>query len=544
MRADRARSRGGFAAAGALLERSMLLTLDPARRAYRSLRAAGAHLEAGSFDLAESLLASIDTDALDELGRAYVDLLRARHAVFGGDLRDAAESQLRAAMRLETVDLQFAALTYISAMGAATLAEGFGRGAGIVDIAEVAIRCPQPAVPTMIDWLRMGLAGVTVDGPAAAAPALRQALESSERDGVDAQPSQYHGFQVAAAVVLWDCDAYRDVVSAQVQAAREVGSLAMLPSALNSLAQLHVFEGDLDAAASAIAEADEISNLTGSNLVASAAALHAAVRGDAAAASRIAEQITRAQAQGLGMALKTAQWATATLHNGLGEYEQAFAAGTDAIAHRWEWGSQLFFDELIEAAARCGQAAVGAAALERLAETVEPSGTDWGIGIQRRSQALLAPDESAEALYLESIDRLARTRIRPQLARAHLLYGEWLRRANRRVDARSELRTAHDMFVDMGIHGFGERARHELLATGETVRKRSANTFDALTPQEAHIARLAADGSTNTEIGAQLFISPRTVEWHLRKVFTKLGVTSRRELRGALPGHSGVGREV
>src|SRR5262245_10257075 len=258
--ADRARSRGGFAAAGALLERSMSLTLDPARRANRCLGAAAAHLEAGSFDLAASLLASIETDALDELGRAYVDLLRARHAVFGGDLRDAAESQLRAAMRLETVDLRFAALTYISAMGAATLAESFGRGAGIVDIAEVAIRCPQPEDPTMIDWLRAGLAGVTVDGPAAAASALRQALEASERDGLDAQPSQYRGFQVAAAVLLWDCDAYRDVVSAQVQAAREIGSLAMLPSALNSLAQLHVFEGDLDAAASAIAEADEISH--------------------------------------------------------------------------------------------------------------------------------------------------------------------------------------------------------------------------------------------------------------------------------------------
>ena len=542
--AERARSRGGFAAAGALLERSMSLTLDPARRARRCLGAAAAHLEAGSFDLAASLLASIDTDSLDELGRAYADLLRARHAVFGGDLRDAAESQLRAAMRLEAVDLQFAALTYVSAMGAATLAESFGRGAGIVDIAQVALRCPQPEVPTMIDWLRMGLAMVTVDGPAAAGPALRHALEPTGPDGVAAQPSQYHGFQVAAAVVLWDCDAYRDVVSAQVQAARESGSLAMLPSALNSLAQLRVFEGDLDAAASAIAEADEISNLTGSNLVASAAALHAAIRGDDGAAMRIAEQMTRAQAEGLGMALKTAQWATAMLHNGLGQYEQALTAGRDAIAHRWEWGSQLFFNELIEAAARCGHAGVGAAALEQLAETVEPSGTDWGLGIQRRSQALLAPDGSAEALYRESIDRLARTRLRPQLARSRLLYGEWLRRANRRVDARAELRTAHDMFVEMGIHGFAERARRELLATGETVRKRSVDSFDELTPQEAHIARLAADGCTNTEIGAQLFISPRTVEWHLRKVFTKVGVTSRRELRDALPRHAGAGRHA
>jgi DNA-binding CsgD family transcriptional regulator len=533
--ADRARARGGLAAAGALLERSVALTLDPARRAQRTLGAAAAHLEAGSFDVAAGLLASAELESLDDLGRAYVDLLRARHAVFGGDLRSTPENLLRAAMRLEPIDLGFAASTYVSAMGAATLVESFGRGAGIVDIAEAANNCPQPETPTTIDWLRMGLAQVTVDGPAIAASTLRRALETSEGDPVGTDVSQLLGFKAAAAVVLWDGDAYRDLAMLQVQAAREVGSLAMLPSALNSLAQLHLFEGDLGAAASAIAEANEIAEVTSSNLGASVAALHAGVRGDDGAATQIAEQVATARAEGLGMALKTAQWATATLHNGLGQYEQALAAGTDAMEHRWEWGSQHFYDELIEAAARCGQRAVAVATLERLGETVEPSGSDWGIGIQRRSQALLAQDDAAEDLYRESIDRLGRTRIRPQLARAHLLYGEWLRRENRRVDAREQLRTAYDMFNAMGIHAFAERTRHELMATGETVRKRSADTFDELTPQEAHIARLAADGYTNVEIGGQLFISARTVEWHLRKVFTKLGVTSRRELREALP---------
>jgi len=538
--ADRARARGGLAASGALRERSVALTLDPALRARRSVGAAAAYLEAGSFDVAASLLASIDVESLDDLGRAYVDLLRARHAVFGGNLREAPESMLRAASGLEAIDIHFATMTYISALGAATLADVFGRGAGIVEIAERALQCPQPEVPATLDWLRRGLSQVTIDGPAVAEPALRRALDMTEANPTGAEASQWLGFLIGAAVLLWDDDAHRDLVMMQVQAAREVGSLAMLPTALNGLAQLHVFEGDLGAAASAVAEANEIAKLTNSNLVASMAAVLAGVRSDENAAELIADQIASARTAGHGMALKSAYWANATLHNGRGEYDQALVAATEAMEHHWEWGSQLFFAELVEAAVRCGQLGVAAAALERLAETVDPSATDWGIGTQRRCQALLAEGDDAEDLFRESIDRLSRTRIRPQLARAHLLYGEWLRRENRRIDAREQLRAAHDMFTVMGMLAFAERARRELLATGETVRKRSADTFDELTPQEAHIARLAAEGYTNVEIGNQLFISARTVEWHLRKVFTKLGVKSRRELREALPQRASV----
>jgi DNA-binding CsgD family transcriptional regulator len=249
----------------------------------------------------------------------------------------------------------------------------------------------------------------------------------------------------------------------------------------------------------------------------------------------IADQIAVARTSHLGLALKSALWASATLHNGSGRYQQALAVATEAEALPWGWNSHLFVHELIEAAERCGQRVVAVAALDRLTAYSETSGSDWAMGMQYRSQALLADDDAAEDLYREAINRLSRTKIRPELARAHLLYGEWLRRENRRIDARVQLRMAHEMFVDMGINAFAERTRHELLATGETVRKRTVDSFAELTPQEAHIARLAADGRTNPEIGAQLFISARTVEWHLRKVFTKLNVSSRRELGEALP---------
>jgi len=441
-------------------------------------------------------------------------------------------------MRLETIDVHFATMTFISALGAATLADVFGRGAGIVEIAERALQCPQPETSATLSWLLRGLAQVTIDGPAAAEPALRRALDMTEANQSGAEASQWLGFLIAAAVVLWDGDAHRDLVMMQVQAARDVGSLAMLPSALNSLAQLQIFEGDLGAAASAVAEANEIAKLTNSNLIASIAAILAGVRGDDDAAGQIADQIASARTAGHGMALKSAHWAKATLHNSLGQYDQALTAAIEAMEHHWEWGSQLFFAELVEAAARCGQHKNATTAIDRLAETAQPSNSDWGIGIHRRCQALLAGADEAESLFRESIERLSRTRIRPQLARAHLLYGEWLRRENRRVDAREQLRAAYEMFTAMGMHAFAERTRHELLATGETVRKRGADSFDELTPQEAHIARLAAEGSTNVEIGGQLFISARTVEWHLRKVFTKLGVKSRRELRDALPQHA------
>jgi DNA-binding CsgD family transcriptional regulator len=258
-----------------------------------------------------------------------------------------------------------------------------------------------------------------------------------------------------------------------------------------------------------------------------------AVRGDEReATSLIRVAITDAVARGEGFVVSSAEWATALLNNGLGYYSEALAAATRASENVWELGFRNFaLVELIEAATRCGDHQAAEGAYKQLAGMTLVSGTDWALGIESRSHALLAGDDQAEFLYRDAIGHLERTRVRFELARAHLLYGEWLRRQNRRVDARHQLRTADNLFSAVGATGFAERARRELLATGETVRKRGVETSTELTDQEACVARLVSEGLTNSEIGAQLFISARTVEWHLRKVFTKLGVGSRKELR-------------
>jgi DNA-binding CsgD family transcriptional regulator len=295
-------------------------------------------------------------------------------------------------------------------------------------------------------------------------------------------------------------------------------------------------EGDLTAASYALAEVEQINfDKIGSNLATSFGAILAGLRGGDDATRTIEEQLGIGRARGQGEAVKCALWGSAMLHNGRGEYARALTAANEAMQHPWEWAGYPRFAELIEAAVRCEHTEIATAALARLKESTEPSGSDWAMGVQHRSEALLADGTAAEDLYRAAIEHLIRTPLRPDLARAHLLYGEWLRRENRHVDAREQLRTAHDSFTEMGMLAFGERARIELAATGETVRKRTVEARDALTPQEAHIAQLAAEGLTNVEIGERLFISHRTVEFHLRKVFSKLGVTSRRQLREVLP---------
>ena len=251
-----------------------------------------------------------------------------------------------------------------------------------------------------------------------------------------------------------------------------------------------------------------------------------------------------AEAVGAGLAVRVAQWAAAVLYNGLGRYDEAATAARQVTAEDIDpYPAMWALPELVEAAARIGDTDIAGRGLERLAEVTQPAGTDFALGILARRRALLSDGAAAEGLYREAIDRLGRTSLRPELARAHLLYGEWLRREGRRVDAREQLRTAHEMFAAIGMEAFAERARRELVATGEKVRKRSPETRDELTPQEEQIARLARDGLSNPEIGTQLFISARTVEWHLRKVFTKLGITSRRQLRTLLrDGSRSVGR--
>jgi DNA-binding CsgD family transcriptional regulator len=342
---------------------------------------------------------------------------------------------------------------------------------------------------------------------------------------------------VRAAGDLWDDESWHMLATRQVEFARDAGALTVLPVALNSRIYMHLNAGELAAAASLIEEAEAVTEATGSHLAPYGALLLAVWRGREGEATALsAAMMDEVVRRGEGLGLTVLLWATAVLYNSLGRYEDALAAARRVGEESYE---QLFSKwsavELIEAATRIGVRERVADACERLSETTRASGTDWALGFEARTRALLSDDDTADRLYREAIDRLGRTRVRVELARAHLLSGVGLRRERRRVDAREQLRTAHGMFVAMGAEGFAERARRELAATGETVRKRTVERRDELTPQEAQIARLARDGYTSPEIGAQLFISPRTVEWHLRNVFTKLGISSRRELRKVLP---------
>ena len=475
---------------------------------------------------------------LDELASARVDLLRGQIAFASGLSSDAPPLLLKAAKRLESLDLDLARETYLSAWMAALFA---GRFAGAGDLTEVsraarglcAVHSPQPAA-LVLDALTM----LVTDGPVAAAPALRHVARVFASDSISAEEELRWGWLAqAAASALWDDVPWRAMLLRQVQLARDVGALDQLP--IDLAAPGHGTprgRGDLTAVSALIAEADAVRAATGSRTAPFAAMLLASLRGDQAEATPLIEAaMADAAAEGQGIAVTYAHWAAAILANGLGRYADALAAAQQASQDSPAlYVAMWALPELIEAAARTGNTHIARDAIARLAETTQAGGTDFGLGIEARSRALVSEGETAERCYREAIDRLGRTQLRPELARAHLLYGEWLRRENRRRDARAELRTAYDLFTAMGIEAFAERARRELLATGDTVRKRTVETASELTAQEAHIARLAVDGRTNAEIGAQLFLSTRTVEWHLSKVYGKLGVGSRRELRTAL----------
>jgi DNA-binding CsgD family transcriptional regulator len=528
--AGRAQARGGLAAAAAFLERSVLLTADSARHAERALAAAQASLQAGTFGKARDLLATAEAGPLDELQSARVDLLRGQIAFASGPGADAPAVLLKAAKRLEPLNLDLARQTYLNAWVAAPLA---GRLAGAGDLLEVsrAVRALPPAPsPRPADLLLDGLALLITDGPAAAAPVLRQAVTAFASGDISREEGLASGW--LAASVLWDDDAGRAIMDREVRLAREVGALDELPVNLIPLAISAIWRGDFAAAASLIAEGDAVCEVTGSRLAPYAAMFLAAMRGNQAELTSLVEAtIAAAEAGGQGAAVTCAYWVAAILHNGLGGYADAFAAAGQARDDGHLYISMWALPELIEAAVRTSNTEVAVGALERLAESTSVSGTDWALGVEARSRALLSEGETADRLYREAIKRLGRTRMRAELARAHLLYGEWLRRENRRIDAREQLRHSYQMLTGMGMDGFAERARRELLATGETVRKRTVETLTELTAQEAQIAKLARDGHTNQEIAAQLFISPRTVEWHLGNVFTKLGITSRKGLR-------------
>jgi DNA-binding CsgD family transcriptional regulator len=537
--AGRAQARGGLAAAAAFLQRAVALTGDVTRRADRALAAAHASLEAGAFDVALGLLATAEAGSLDELQRARVDLLRAEAAYAQNRGSDAPPLLLRAAKTLEPLDPELARETYLDAWSAALFAGRFASGGDLRDVSKEARAAPRPAGdPRPSGLLLDGFGLLFTDGRAEAAPILQRATAAFADDQVSLEEVLRWGWlATAAAVTVWDFEACLAIAAREVELARDSGALAVLAVGINVFTQAVALAGEFGKASLLIAEADAVVEATGTGVLPYGALALAGLRGREAEASRLIDAtVTDATAGGQGTAVQYARWSSAILLNGLGRYEEALPVAKDAADDAPElFVSAWSLSELIEAASRSGQRAMASDALGRLAEHAQASPTDWGLGMVARGRALLSEGEQVERLFAEAVERLGKTRLRPDLGRAHLLYGEWLRRENRRVEARVQLHKGHDLFTTIGMEAFAERARIELGATGETVRKRTTETRDELTAQERQIAQLARDGLSNPEIGARLFLSPRTVEWHLRKVFTKLGIRSRRDLPSTLP---------
>lgn len=536
--AARARGRGGIAAAAAFLERSAELTADPARRGERAMAAAQAAFDAGAPQAASELLATAKMCPLDEHQQATLDRLRARVEYARTRGRGGAATLLASAKRLEPIDLQLARETYLEALWAAVRAGRFGNPGELTKVAQAAGAAPASIGPQRaIDLLLDGLVARATNGYAAAVPLLTEAVAALRREGLAGYDIGWCWLACQTAMDLWDDEACAELSGSLADVARDTGALVALPFALNYVAAHRLFAGEFAAAAQLIDEADAISHATGNARVADFSVLLAAWRGQQNRVAQLREtSIQDATQRGDGLAVAAVEWAVAVLNNGLGAYGEALASAQRASDHDALGFGVWVLPELVEAAARSGEPEIAREALEQLTMRTSLSGTQWAAGIEARSRALISDDDDAERFYTEAIERLGRCRITVHLSRARLIYGEWLRRQNRRSDAREQLRAAYELFEAMGADAFAERTRRELLATGETVRQRAASARDALTDQEAVIARLAGEGQTNPEIAAQLFLSPRTVEWHLRKVFSKLDVSSRKQLRAAL-GH-------
>jgi DNA-binding CsgD family transcriptional regulator len=533
--AGRAQARGGIAAAAAFLQRAVGMTAEPGRRTERALAAAELSLQAGELDTAQRLLSVAESYPLDGFQAARATLLRGHVAFAAGLFGDAPRLLLNAATRIEPFDLDLARETYLNAWAAAVGAGHLAEGDILLDICRaVQALTPRAGAPLPLDLLLDGLALLITEGRAAAAPTLLRAGRAFAHGDLSVEDTLRWGWLAAAAsTAVWDDEGRLAIAARTVQLVRDAGALAQLRVILTVLGTVTLLSGDFAGTAATIAEADSVAAATGSLVAPHITLRLLALQGREAEASALIAA-TIEQAGERSITATNAHWAAALLYNGLGRYEEAAGSARQATSNTFEpWISIWALPELVEAAARAGDVELAREALQRLAETTQPSGTDWALGVEARSRALLSDSATAEELHLEAIDRLSRTQLRPELARAHLLYGEWLRREGRRSDAREQLRTAHHMFAAIGMEAFAERTRRELVATGETVRKRSAETRDELTPQEEQIVRLARDGLSNPEIGAQLFLSSRTVEWHLRKVYMKLGISSRRELWAA-----------
>jgi DNA-binding CsgD family transcriptional regulator len=538
--AGSAQARGGLAAAAALMERAASLSSEPAARVERRLAAAQSNVQAGAFDAALRLLAEAEAEAADELAHARIELVRGLVASASNAGSEAPLLLLKAAKRLEPLDPVLARQTYLGAWGAALFAGHLASpGGDVMEVSRAAKAAPRPQIPMgpfgdMLD----GLATLITESRAAAAPILTSAVSEMLAGEVSAAEwLQWGVLASASAVTLWDFESWRLTSTRQVELARDVGAGAMLSVALNGLAMIAAWSGDFSLAAALVAEDDALKEATGTAIAPYGAMLLAAYKGHVdEATTLIAATTADSIRRGEGLGVDLARWTAAILNNSTGQYADALEVASPASKDTpGLYISTWMLPERIEAATRCGERELAEAALQEFLESANPGDSDWGLGVAARSRALVSDGEAAESHYREAVNLLSSTAFRTERARAHLLFGEWLRRENRRVDAREQLRPAYDMFVAMGAGGFAERARRELLATGERVRKRQVDTRTDLTSQEEHIARLARDGRTNPEIAAELFLSARTVEWHLRKVFTKLGITSRKALREALP---------
>ena len=532
--AGRARRRGGLAAAAAFLECAAELTPDPGKRVGRALTAAQAMFDAGAPDRASELLATAAMGPLLEPDSARLERLRALLLFARSRGSEAVLPLIEAGRRLAPFDADLARETYVEACCAMVFAGSLAPPGRAQEVAAAARSAPEGQRP--VDLFLMAQAMWFGAGDAASASLIRRALDAFRQEVIGESGERWLWIASRTAPAVWDDDAWHELATRQVALAREAGALTLLAVALACLADLQVHEGDLVGASASLDELDVIADITGNAPIVHTSLILSAWRGDEEQAAGVFQAATRAAtARGEGRALTLVDLATAVLENGRGRYEAAVAAAQRAFAHDEIVFANWALVELVEAAVRSGQRDVARDALERLVDHLGSSETDWAYGIAARCRALVAEGDEAESRYREAIARLAGSRAAPQLARAHLLYGEWLRRENRRVDAREQLRRADDMFSRMGAHAFAERARRELSATGATVRKRTEDASEELTAQEAQVARLAITGLTNPEIGAQLYLSRRTVEWHLRKVYTKLSISSRRELEKALP---------
>ncbi|MEU8821698.1 AAA family ATPase [Actinoplanes sp. NPDC048796] len=533
--AGRAQARGGQAAAAAFRQRAVQLTLDPRQRVRRALAAAEATLAAGDFEAASRFAGLARRDADDDFPRARAELIRGHIAFSSGRTREAPRALLTAAQRLEPYDLDLARETYLLAWGAALMAGD--RPTLEATARSTALLPPREGGPRALDLVLDGYAELLIGRRSEAVRLLRRATPLVI--GLPVADAMLWGW-VANAVPpsIWDDAAMCALSDRQVEVVRAAGALAHLPLDLTAAGMATSFTGDLERAASLAAEAETVAGALGLPLSPFVRLRLTALRGrEPQASALLAQTVARAEAKGEALGVAISQWSAAVLNNGLGRFAEAMAAARVAAGTTVIWVAEWSLPELVEAAVRAGELDVAREALARLAEVTEPCDTDWAQATLARCRALLSDAAEAPALFRTAIEHLGRTGLRAELARAELLYGERLRADRQPGEARDHLRTAHEMFAAMGLEAFAERARRELLGTGEAVRKRTgeSSVHDELTAQERQIAVLARDGFSNPEVGERLFLSPRTVEWHLRKVFAKLGVTSRRQLREALP---------